>query len=443
MPKTFACPHCGKEYPHSASLIGRKVRCSACKNVIQLTADGSVKKISTEAVKAATAGNRSSFNQQSLTRRQKRQVEKTVTRSLERSRSLLNAAAKTAIDKIDESQFTNSSPQKKTSEPRLAANKGSAEGRDRGTSQPRIVRSSYDSKYQSKYPLLMIGCIILSAVFFFMFSSAPSPEVKALQYFASNVDEAYVEHPLKMPAYRDRMWLHTRNGSDAPPIVLNANKAQVKFIERVEWAPISKKCNELLGEMSLLRQFGMWVRSDKQVMVEKLWEEYTNKNNIGMFYGLLKKNGITFIHCEDIPAMLVSQDVSPRVVYIVSLLLAGTGDRNGGACRDFGLASDESAQFIEIYEFNGSESVSLVDKQDEYAVSVGSHYSGLIAGFISTSQADVEYRVIDIRFAGSMESFYDDKHNPLRMINNAARLRMMSEHVVPQAIPGPEMGVEE
>ena len=446
MSKTFSCPHCSKEYPRSAALIGRKVRCTACKSVIQLMPDGSVTKIATEAVKAKAQGTRANFNQRSLTRRQKKQVEKTVTRSIERGRSLLNEAAKSAVDKIDAAEAaTKGSPRKTKSQPLESEPKASSQkqARQQKASQERIVRSAYDSKYQSKYPLLLIACIALSGIFFFIFSSEPTADLAALRLFASPVDESVVKHPLRMPAYRDRMWLHTRDGIEAPPIVLNAEKAQIQFCERVKWSQMIQACNVMLKEMSLMRNFGMWVRSDKQVRIERLWESFKNKNNLAMFYELLGEQGIDFIHCERIPDMLLKKGFSPRAVYVASLLLAGTGDRKGAPCRDFGLASDEFAQTLEVYEFQGNKSMTLIDRQNEYAVTGGSHYSGLIAGFLSTSQATAEYKVLDVRFAKTMDAFYEDHHNPLRMINNAARLRMMSEHVVPQAVPGPEMGVEE
>ncbi len=420
MAKTFACPYCEKQYPHSASLIGRKLRCSGCKNVIQLMSDGTVEKVGTAESLTATAKKTGTAPQKQLTSRQKKQVKKAVTRSIQRSKSLLNTAAQSAIDQIDAAA-------------NQAAQKNEQQAPTAKKPEAQIVRSNYGRKYQLNSLVVVSISALLCIVILLGAFWEPSREVAALQHFASPVSEEFVAHPHRLPAYRDRMWLHTRDGLEAPPIILDADDASITFVERVEWTAISQSCNNLLQGMSLLRRFGMWVSSDKQVMVGQLWEEFDNKSNLAQFYALLKQKNIKFVFCEAVPMQLEKEGVSKKGIYLASLLLAGTGDKRGGACRDLGLASDEFAQSLEIYEFNGDKSLTLVEKNNEYEVSGGGHYSGLIAGFIETSQAAYEFKVIDIRFAKSMKAFYEDRYNPLRKLTESARIRMLSEFVEPDA----------
>lgn len=429
MPKTFNCAYCSKEYPHSATLIGKKLRCSGCKNVIQLRADGSVVKIMERKEAKEVASKSAQEPRQPLTQRQKKQVEKTLTRSMERRKSALNAAAQDAIKSIDKTLERDHKTVSKKSVQSSTDVRTAPQPED---NKHRVVHGSYAQKYQISSPTIVgIFSLLISIAVLLFYFWEPAKERMALEAFSKTVSSERSRYPLKMQTYRERMWLYTRDGEEAPPIVLNAHDANITFLERAEWRELSRWCNELLKDMSLVRRFGMWVSSDKQVQVEMLWKNYVDKSNLPMFYGLLEEKGIRFLHCDLVPDKMKERGLSERVIYVASLLLAGTGDKHGRPCRDFGLASDQYAEFLEIYQFNGNESLTLVEKQDEYEISGGSHYAGLIVGFINTSEAESEYRVLDIRFGQTMDDYYKSAYNPLRKLTKSARLRMLSEFDVP------------
>ena len=429
MPKTFNCSYCSKEYPHSATLIGKKLRCSGCKNVIQLRADGSVVKIVERKDTEQVANKKTKEQSQPLTKRQKKQVEKTLTRSLERRKSALNAAAQDAIKSFDDTLQNDHKPQQEKSAPATTTIGASSQVDGQ---KHKVVRSTYAQKHQiNSTAIIGVFSLLISIVVLLFYFWEPAKERVALAAFSKTVPSEFSRYPLKLEAYRNRMWLYTRDGVEAPPIVLNAKHAEITFLERAEWSELSRWCNEMLKDMSLVRRFGMWVSSDKQVQVETLWNNYVDKSNLPMFYGLLEEKGIKFMHCEIVPAKMKERGFSEPVIYVASLLLAGTGDKHGRPCRDFGLASDQYAEVMEIYEFNGDKSLTLVEKQNEYEISGGSHYTGLIVGFINTSESESEYRVLDIRFDRTMSDFYKDIYNPLRKLTKSARLRMLNEFVVP------------
>jgi hypothetical protein len=54
MSGTFACPHCGAQYPIKPVLVGRAVRCTTCKNPFRLRADGVADKVEEAPAKPAT-----------------------------------------------------------------------------------------------------------------------------------------------------------------------------------------------------------------------------------------------------------------------------------------------------------------------------------------------------------------------------------------------------
>ncbi len=441
MSDTFACPFCNKNYPRSASLLGRKLRCSACKNIIQLKGDGSVVKIAAadDNEKAPFKGEQDSSNsnkgvkRSQLTSKQKKQVKRTVTKSIERGRSLLNSAAQQAVSQVDSKQQEAVGPG--ISDPQSAKNR-TVHAASPQNSYKRVQKSVRQS---SAVVLSIIVTLLMVVVLLFAFWE-PSAEIAALKHYASAVAENEHAHPHRMRVYRDRMWLHTRDGTELPPVVLNADKAQVQFIQHVSWDELRTLCNDMLKGMSLMRRFGMWVSSDKQVMVDKLWKEFEFKANLPMFYDLLRENNVTFLFCDALPDALSARGASKESIYIISLLLAGTGDQRGGECRDFGLASDQYAEHLDIYEFTGEQSLALVDKNNEYTTSSGGYFCGYIVGFTGVPGTDKEYRIIDIRFARSMQEFCEDTHNPLRKLVKSARLRMIDEYVAPAVDPVRNLG---
>ena len=116
MSATFCCPHCDKSYPKAPSLIGRKVRCSSCKNIFQLHGDGTAIKVlapGPDADKAKVQAQAAAATA-AVTRRQKTQAQKSITSRIEKGRSALRDAAKDAIAaQIDSEQTRSSQPKKK------------------------------------------------------------------------------------------------------------------------------------------------------------------------------------------------------------------------------------------------------------------------------------------------------------------------------------------
>lgn len=425
---TFGCPHCEKTYPANASLIGRKVRCSGCKGVFQLQGDGTARKVDLpesqhaagQQQKAATAKHVDVTRQ--LTRRTRRQVKKSLTERLDRG--ALREAAQQALAAAEAGDSQSDDAQK----PSPAS----------GSSLQRPAREIqvHLSKRQGLRPSVKIAlytavaAVVLLLIVVVGFNETP-PERRALDYYAGTVDLEKISYPTRMRVYRGRTWVYTRDGVDLPPVIVDADKAEITNADQIDWSQITATCREHVDGMSLMRQFAILVSSDKQAMIERLWDEYQQKHDIARFYKILRNEQIRFLHCRKLPVLLSQSGLSQRDVYIVSLLIAGTRDQNGSPCIDFGLISSRTAEAAHVYEFYGSRGLELVERTNEYAISRTGSYCGLIIGFSGVQGHPDEWRVLDVRFGKEMDMFYDLKYNPLITLSNRAMNLIMNAYANP------------
>ncbi len=417
MTASFGCPYCDKQYPNNPLLIGRKVRCSGCKNVFQLQGDGTVEKIEIAAQKPQAGESTGSTSRtdlaQPLTSRQKSRVKKNITKRIEKSRSALRDAANEAI-------AAQSKEQQNVSEALEAKNT-----EHKSTHELEVhLSGSNASAAQAKKIMLLVSAVFSLALIIYLLNVEPTPERAALNAFAQSIeDPALVKYPHRMLEYRSRMWLYTRDGVDLPPIILNANKASLSDSNEVDWAQIIQTCKKYVDGMSLMPLFGIFVHSDRQASVERMWKKYPYKHDVSSFYNLLKKNEVKFLACNKLPDLLAKDGLSPRDVYLVSLLLAGTLDKDGNPSLDFGILSSYTADKAFVSEFAGQRGVELVvERAEEYAISMAEQYCGMIVGFTGMRGSPDEWRVLDIRLGESMSQYYEEKFNPLVLLRNKARV---------------------
>ncbi len=421
MSATFGCPHCDKQYPNNPSLIGRKVRCSSCKKVFQLQGDGKAIKIEImeqdqSAPKKGPSTTRASVTQQ-LTKRQKTSVKKSITKRIEKGRSALRDAAKEAIaSQIGEGESAD--------QVKKDSKKSSAVRPAREIEVHLSGADTLPGKLKKLF-LIVVALIVLVILYALLFVE-PTPERAALNAYAGTVDPEQIAYPHRMNEYRSRMWLYSRDGTDLPPIVVNADKSEIVDIGEINWSNLIDICQKHVGGMSLMPNFGIMVNSDKQAMVEDMWENYQHKYDVPKFFKLLNQKNIKFHYCSKIPELLSQNGLSDREVYIVSLLLAGTRNKQGSACLDFGIISSLTADFAHVYEFHGKRGMELVERTNEYAISMTGPFCGIIIGFKGIQDRADEWRVLDMRLDESMSVYYDKKHNPLKILSNKARNALLN-----------------
>ncbi len=405
MPAVFHCPYCEKQYPKKSSLIGRKVRCSDCKNIFALQGDGTVLKVDQEGQGAATnkAGTGSSKHQvtRQLTRRNKRVDVQAVSARIEQSRSSLRDAAQAALSGAQK-ESVNERQDKKQS----------------GAQRKEI--EIYRSKQQAPNPLIKFisfaVMILLLIVAIIALLPEETPQQRALTHFASLVEQDKSKYPLRMLEYRKRMWVYSRDGQELPEIILNADKSEMGELQELPWQRLSDICQKHFGGMSSMPFFAIMAESEKQAMVEQMWEDYNDKNFIEGFYRKLKQAKIQYIHFRKIPELLKSESIGDREAYIISLLLAGTSDQQGSPCSDFGLMSSIKAQSAFICEFSGSGGLKLVERANDYEVLGATDFCGIILGFSGIPGREDQWRVLDVRPGKNINKYYDQHYNPFSAI---------------------------
>ena len=409
MSATFNCPHCDKEYPNKASLIGRKVRCSKCKDVFQLQGDGTAVKIELivkrpeapqQAAAEAANTSRTTALAQELTRRQKQQVKKGITKRLEKNRNALRDAAMEAVAQVGEEQERAKVERKKESSSRLP-------------SSVKVHLSGPVQKSTGRPMVLLLSTLLVLAVLVGLLLAEDTPQRIALDAFAQTIEDEYYAYPLRMDGYRKRMWLYSRDGVALPPLIVNADSATFDEPVEVKWSDLVAVSQKHLGGMSLMRQFAIWVSSDKQAMVEQLWAEYQQKHVFSSFLALLKQRNINYMHCSEYPKILADNGFSDLSIYVASLLLAGTSDASGTECRDYGLISSLTADNAEFHLLHGKRSMELIEKGNEYSIAMSGAFSGIVVGFTGIVGEPDEWRVLDLRFGDDMRAFFGEKHNPL------------------------------
>ena len=409
MAAVFNCPHCEKSYPNNPALIGRKVRCSECKGVFQLQGDGVAIKVEVAEKKSAQPGtNMAAKTQltQQLKGRSKRINKKALTERIQNSRSALRDAAEAALSGVQEEKEEKYREEKKVKSSKLEAAKS-----------VEIYRSRQTNGGPFKTLCLALAFLVFAVCVIFFLLSEPSPQKTALDDFSKRVGKQLSEYPQRMNEYRKRMWIFTRDGINQPTIILNANMASLGDPVELPWDNYRSICQEHFGGMSLMPFLAIMVSSDKQAMVDQLWQSFDFKYDYFSFLRLLNRRGVKFILCSEVPKILKQAGVSDRDVYILSVLLAGTEDGTGSPCFDFGLLGNIAIERVDVSEFNGVGGMELIERANEYDVAGAVTFSGLVLGCSGVAGRADEWRVFDLRRGGGMSEFYDVKHNPFTTLS--------------------------
>ena len=438
MSAVFPCPHCGKNYPNKSSLIGRKVRCADCKGVFQLQGDGKAVKIVLEDKKSQKVGSGSGTANQHITRqlthRTKRVNVENLNARIEKSRTSLRDAADAALSRAAESVDAQVEEKPRSRSEKLASLKSMEIHR----------RQQRPAKFQLRYFWMAMCVLFLAVITGFIYLSEDSPAQKALDDFSERVDKEFVHYPLRMKEYRKRMWIYSRDGNELPPVFLNVNVARMDKQEELPWQRLVDICQKQFGGMSLLPSFAILVDSEKQAMVDQMWEQYSEKKYIEGFYKQLQSKGIRYIHCRTVPDLLKQEGVTDREIYIISLLLAGTSDEKGSPAKDFGLISTIKAQSTFICEFKGTGGMKLIERANDYDMLGSADFCGLALGFSGIPGRTDEWRILDLRHGKSMDDFFENRYNPFITLVAHVKSTINSQYgaLEPRPDATPEGGVQ-
>ncbi len=423
MAQTFACPHCEATYRALPTLVGRKVRCSSCKNVFQLQHTGIAIKIgedgkksdpALEKQKGALETKKPDAGKQvgavpqkqtaaAKTRPQTRAIRRKTER-IQNMRSSLQEAAQQALQ-VEEKVASERIEKKDLRKPSKAKAKR--------VTDSHVVTLSGAAETEQKVKRSM-GYILLGIVGFFVcvyfLMGSQSPQEQALSDFSQPIEDEYLKHPLRMDGYGKRLWRTKRQFNEPVPIVLNVNRATCASVVSYEWPEVVAFMAKTIEKMQVYDLLPIWINPGDKERIDKLWKDFPNKTNIAEFYGLLKKEDVKYYAMNELPSLMLNQGIPQSVVYVTSmLLLPGLPQENNE--KIFG--GDMPIELL-ITEFNGVSGSRLFDSGAAYDIETLPHYSGLLVGFTGISGESGEYwKILDVRVAKNMSYYYELAENPL------------------------------
>lgn len=463
MAETFECPHCANRYPILPTLVGRKVRCTHCKNAFQLQYDGTARKVLMQQGTQPAAAE-SSAHHQALERRsepggkepgvpatqakatsaaqpgvrpQTRAI-KRHTERIKKIRSSLQSAAADVADNIERSTQEHEDPAVKTGAP----SKGVSD-RHRQQRPLTVVRGSgaEDRQRRINTRLFMAVAVVVLLIVAWIALIDVGPARAALYAFTATVPPETRDYPERMNVFRERMWVYSRDGQSLPPIVLNADDAELVSEQAINWAEVVAACSPELDGMHMNRSLAIWHKPTDEERIEQAWASYANKVNVNAFYEQLRRHDFVIVRFEELQPLLLKKGVEREAVYVLSLLLAGTADAEGTACEDLGLRSDVMPAMLLLSEFRGRDGNVLLDAGGYYTSTSTPFYCGLVAGFTDFTgigQRADDWRVLDLRESRNVEQFYAAAANPLRALAVRAHEDMRAQMEVPgDELPAP------
>lgn len=429
MQRTFLCPHCEKKYPVLPTLVGRKVRCTSCKSVFQLQYDGFAKKVGersqarrqeTSALEAKDQNSQASEVSLSTGVARKaaaapRPQTRAIKRKTERIRQIRSSLQNAADSAIGSTANTVQQQELPAASSRAAAPAPSS-----------MVVLTNQGERESRMRLLSLfaGTVLLALFAALFFMQSTGPERHALDTFCGPLTDEQRPYPHRMPAYRQRMWLYTRDGREQPPIILNADDADCTQPMRIDWTSVVSACAPVLEGLEKNTAFAMWHEIGRAADIEGVWAKHPSNQHIEEFYQTLRDERIVFLRYETLQQRLFEKGLPKAAVYVASLFLAGTRDAAGRPCRDMGLQNGLMPEVLYVSTFAQQDPHILIDAKGGYRFSSGRHFCGLIAGFTGFPGRPDEWRVLDFRLAEDIEAFYTKEHNPLRLAAKVVHEKM-------------------
>lgn len=225
--QTFACPHCAATYPLRPVLIGKVVRCTACRNPFQLGPDGIAKAVAVAAppppagaspsasAPAAPANDQLELNDPSSAARPATRAGHAtpargtassvrLTAAQDAARRALSATLQESMAKALEAESVKQEEKKATDRQVKTARQ---EGKDPQISPAVLTGEGERAASEARSFWLVLVAVVLVVVALGWFLAKPTPERRALDAWCAPVDQASNHGPQRVKAIRARAWL--------------------------------------------------------------------------------------------------------------------------------------------------------------------------------------------------------------------------------------------
>ena len=441
MAQTFACPHCDASYRALPTLVGRKVRCSSCKNVFQLQHTGVAIKVEVGAAtkkkqdkpsapvspkpqapasQPAPAAKTASESGRPQTRAIRRKDER-----LKEMRNSLSSLAAQAAEGEEQVAGKQNSPalEAKTKSGPKPASSGSSKRKQankslRDSHMVQLTHAGEQEQKQRRVWLTAFAVCLVIGILFVTFWSSKTDVEKALDYFSETRGSG--EERLRL--FREKLWRPERLHTGDIPIIANINKGALSELQSYEWPKIAVFLDKTLGKKQEHSMFPIWVHEADNKKINELWALHSDKLNIVGFYSALKKEGVSFQHMADLPTKMLADGYPKWLTYALSLLVV-PGLPDDVQASIFG---DSLPLEIMIMSITGSDGYLLKEQNGFMEVQTTPQYEALVLGFLGLENAsEQEWRVLDVRIGESMEYYFERSHNPLYLYAQAKESELL------------------
>jgi len=390
MAGTFACPHCGAQYPIKPVLVGRAVRCTTCKNPFRLREDGIAERVSEAAPEPAATGataprpapnpppipatsapapaapvsppaqlaraepvaapTRASTPQPTVRATRGARTERFDKEKLEEQRRAMAASLSTAASAALESEVM------KREKPTLATRKSAGnqpavEGRV-GEIGP-VVLTGFGAHEHRNNMLWLVGSIAAIALVVTVIAllTMRSEQRQALDAFTANVEGERVRYSEKFLAIQERAWM-----SGVAPLV-SLGRVQIQSVRSLSLASVRELLVSLKGKTHLA-QHDLWVDPAQVAQLESLWDARRDQTaNLAK----LNRAGVTVVADTAITSALTNAAWSEVDAAVLQQLLTGQTSRSGENVIAKKILGGAIPDAIELCPFRGTRGELLID----------------------------------------------------------------------------------
>lgn len=384
MSTTFACPHCGATYPVKPVLVGRPVRCTACKKPFRLRADGIADPVVDEPPPPADPGPTGKPDTARSTRIAN-QPQNAEQRAAQRKTLAANLASAANAALADEAAKAPSDTRKMTEQgTKRKAKEGSRTGM--GAISPASL-SDYGVREHRNNLMWLLGAIGTVAIItaLVLLSGLRSPQRRALERYTAPVESRHLHHGGRLLAIQDRAWL------SGAPALIELGRLRLGQTRALPMTPLKGLFSETLAGLSYLPGYKLWAPRDKNTEIEKLWN---SKRDHASNLERLTRAKLRILPqprvIEAITAAGWSEDDAELLMHLLTGKTNGLGE-NWIATK---LFAGDPPERIEICPFTGSAGSRLIDLGRTYTTRTVD-YQGLLLRFVGQGWPD-EWKVLEI-----------------------------------------------
>lgn len=403
MSGTFACPHCGAQYPIKPVLVGRAVRCTTCKQPFRLRPDGVADKVVEEPVAQPAAvtppaepsvspaqpasappvgGSPATASTNRPTRTRTDRLDR---EQMEAQRRTMAASLATAASAALQSEAIKREAQpEKGKSNRIAKPKPNADGRV-GEIGPVVLTGHGENEHRNNM-LWLFGSIITIGVLVTLVAllSMRSDQRKALDAFTAVIEGERARYGERMLAIQERAWM-----VGVAPLI-DLGRVQIFSVRSLPMTGVSDVLSRL-KDTTYVVAHDLWVASAQTAQAEAVWD---GRQNRAANLARLQQAKITAVDGVGVRKELIESGWDESDADLLMRLLTSQTSRSGENTIARKLLAGEVPDAIEICPFRGVRGELLIDLGRSYRQR-SVDYEGTLLRFVGAGWSN-EWKVLDI-----------------------------------------------